>query len=347
MQLFCIENKKNKKIMPQDKNTRVRHTFLDGLFRNKALTINELLEKVNRELDDRGLNRISERTLRKDITIFESEYGAEFAENLKSGKMRLYCYEDKNFYAFKSRELSDNEKIIIRSGITIIEQINGLPGNNSFEKIKMELCELVNYKPDSEQVVYYENNPYLKGLDKWWKALYDAIKSQTVLMIEYKDFHGETFYFTVSPYALKEYNHRWYLICWNNQKCTRYYNIALDRIEAITPLPKETYINNPADIEEYYDKAIGVTIMDNQPTEKVVFIVSGLTAKYIDSKPLHPDARHKTLPNGDLQVTLDVVINYELEHLLLSYADNIKILSPQSLIDKHKALLQKALDKYE
>lgn len=131
-------------------------------------------------------------------------------------------------------------------------------------------------------------------------------------------------------------------------KCNHCYNIiALDRIEAVEPLEKETFIENISDIEEYYDKAVGVTIMDGEPVEKVVFIVSGLTAKYIDSKPLHPSAIQKWLPDGTLQITLNVVINYELEHLLLSYADSIKILSPQRLIDRHKELLKKSLEKYQ
>jgi predicted DNA-binding transcriptional regulator YafY len=333
--------------MPQDKNTRARHTILDGLFRNQELTIDELLEKVNDELELKGLQPISLRTLKNDINTFERDYEADFASGKKCGKKRLYCYQDKEFYAIKSRELSDGEKTIIKSGISIMEGIESLPGNISFERIKLELCELVNYNSENAPVVYYENNPYLRGLDKWWKPLYDAIKSKTVLKIKYRDFTDKEFIFYVSPYALKEYNHRWYLICWNNEKRSHYYNIALDRMEAVERLEDETYIEDVSDIEEYYEQAVGITVMKNEPIEKVVFIVSGLTAKYIDSKPLHPLAKQKWLPDGTLQVTLNVVINYELEHLLLSYADSIKILSPQRLIDRHKELLKNALEKYK
>ena len=331
--------------MPQDKNTRVRHSILDYLFRNYALSIDELLERVNYELELKGRDPISIRTLRNDINTFEYDYYADFIPEQKSGKKRLYSYVDKNFYAIKSRELSDNEKKLIRSGLTIIEQIESLPGNINFEKIKLELSELVNYDPDSEPVIYYQNNPYLRGLDLWWRILYDAIKSKTVLKIHYKDFENKEFDFIVSPYALKEYNLRWYLICWNNRKNTRYYNIAIDRIENIT-CTDEPFIENTSDIEEYYEQAVGVTILENQPKEKVVFEVSGLTAKYLYSKPLHPTVIQKMSPDGTLHVTLNVVINYELEHLLLSYADSIKIIEPQSLVERHKELLRKALSKY-
>ena len=332
--------------MPQDKNTRVRHSILDYLFRNYALSIDELLERVNYELELKGRDPISIRTLRNDINTFEYDYYAEFIPEQKSGKKRLYSYVDKNFYAIKSRELSDNEKKLIRSGLTIIEQIESLPGNINFEKIKLELSELVNYDPDSEPVIYYQNNPYLRGLDLWWRILYDAIKSKTVLKIHYKDFENKEFEFIVSPYALKEYNLRWYLICWNNRKNTRYYNIAIDRIENITRIDNEPFIENTSDIEEYYEQAVGITVLENQPKEKVVFIASGLTAKYLYSKPLHPLAKYRWLSDCDLQITLEVVINYELEHLLLSYADSIKIIEPQSLVERHKELLRKSLAKY-
>lgn len=39
-------------------------------------------------------------------------------------------------------------------------------------------------------------------------------------------------------------------------------------------------------------------------------------------------------------------INYELKHILLSYADSITILSPQSLIDRHIKSLKMALGRY-
>ena len=291
--------------MPQDKNTRVRHSILDYLFRNYALSIDELLERVNYELELKGRDPISIRTLRNDINTFEYDYNADFIPEQKSGKKRLYSYIDKNFYAIKSRELSDNEKKLIRSGLTIIEQIESLPGNINFEKIKLELSELVNYDPDSEPVIYYQNNPYLRGLDLWWRILYDAIKSKTVLKIHY-----------------------------------------IDRIENITRIDNEPFIENTSDIEEYYEQAVGITVLENQPKEKVVFIASGLTAKYLYSKPLHPLAKYRWLSDCDLQITLEVVINYELEHLLFSYADSIKIIEPQSRVVRHKELLRKSLAKY-
>jgi len=55
---------------------------------------------------------------------------------------------------------------------------------------------------------------------------------------------------------------------------------------------------------------------------------------------------HSTPEHGSLDVKLKVKINYELKRLLLSYAADITILSPQSLVEAHKTSLQKALEQY-
>ena len=53
------------------------------------------------------------------------------------------------------------------------------------------------------------------------------------------------------------------------------------------------------------------------------------------------------IDENTLDVKLDVKINYELKHILLSYADAITILSPQSLVKDHVESLKKALGRYE
>ena len=46
-------------------------------------------------------------------------------------------------------------------------------------------------------------------------------------------------------------------------------------------------------------------------------------------------------------IRLNVKINYELKRFLMSYAADITIISPQSLINEHKENLKMAWMKYE
>jgi len=42
------------------------------------------------------------------------------------------------------------------------------------------------------------------------------------------------------------------------------------------------------------------------------------------------------LENNELEVRINVIPNYELESLILSFGDNVKVLYPQKLKDRFK-----------
>ena len=56
---------------------------------------------------------------------------------------------------------------------------------------------------------------------------------------------------------------------------------------------------------------------------------------------------HTEFPFCNRRGVSSVKVNYELKRLLLSYAPNIKILSPQSLVEEHADSLRRALGRYE
>ena len=125
------------------------------------------------------------------------------------------------------------------------------------------------------------------------------------------------------------------------------WNLALDRIQSIETSKDCPYIKLDIDWNDYFDDIIGVTNIESVPVEKVHFLVHGKTAHYIFTKPLHGSQVAKWLDESNLDVTLKVKINYELESLLLSYAPSITLLAPQSLVEKHMEGLQMALKRYE
>jgi predicted DNA-binding transcriptional regulator YafY len=54
--------------------------------------------------------------------------------------------------------------------------------------------------------------------------------------------------------------------------------------------------------------------------------------KYAETKPLHESQRNKWTDKGFL-VTLKLIPNLELEQVILSYGEDVEVLSPQSLRD--------------
>ena len=92
---------------------------------------------------------------------------------------------------------------------------------------------------------------------------------------------------------------------------------------------------------------IGVTKPAEAELEKVVLQFTGLTAKYIETKPIHGSQKTKWLDKNTLEIRLKIIMNYEFERFVLSYADNVKVIEPEKLRNTVADRLKNALGYYE
>ena len=125
--------------------------------------------------------------------------------------------------------------------------------------------------------------------------------------------------------------------------------MALDRIESVERAYGEKFEVLPGfHPETFFDDVIGVTkSLQDKPTE-VVFTVFGEQSQYVLTKPLHSSQRIIERHRKDRSITfsINVVVNYELERLLLGYGDYIKVLRPLSLAHQLEAIFQQAAERY-
>ena len=105
--------------------------------------------------------------------------------------------------------------------------------------------------------------------------------------------------------------------------------------------------NTVIDWNEYFDDIIGVTKPSGAEVEKVVLQFTGLTAKYIETKPIHGSQKPKWLDKNTLEIRLKIILNYEFERFVLSYADNVKVIEPVKLRNTVTFRLKNALKYYE
>ncbi len=66
----------------------------------------------------------------------------------------------------------------------------------------------------------------------------------------------------------------------------------------------------------------------------------------METKPLHGSQKSKWLDKNTLEVSLKIIINYELERLILSYADSGKVITPKTLAASITNKLKEAYNKY-
>ena len=84
---------------------------------------------------------------------------------------------------------------------------------------------------------------------------------------------------------------------------------------------------------------IGVSKPIDGKIEEVILHFNQLTGKYMENKSIHETQRNKWINEHTLEVRIKVYLNYELERLVLSYSESVKVIEPQHLIDKIKSRL--------
>lgn len=221
--------------MPTNKNAQLRYKILDRCFSNfkHKYTIDELVDEVNESLSDLTGQDISLRQIRDDIKYMRDRvsYNAPIkAYPFGSGRQCYYRYEDPNFSIFDN-ELSAEELNDLRSTIEMLGKFRGSPANAWLEEVISNLEYRFNIKPNTENLIAFENNEQLKGLEYLSDIIDMTIHHQPV-NIHYCSFKGKEQDAIIHPYYVKQYNNRWFVLGYN-EKYQSLSIYALDRIQSL------------------------------------------------------------------------------------------------------------------
>jgi len=321
--------------MATNKNALIRYKVLDTCFRNsgRRYFIDDLLEACDKVLSEIDLlsNGISRRQLFEDISFMESDEGwsIELTKE-REGKKVFYRYTNPSF-SINNMPLNEVEINQLKSAIDILSQFKGMPQFEWIHELVPKLKQGLAPDDVSNTIIEFDNNEYLKGIE-FLGQLHNAIFYKQVLSISYKPFEEDNPYdLILHPYFLKQYNNRWFLFGYNSENQKFDWNLALDRIVAVKELNVVYKKNTEIDWLDYFEDIIGVTKPVGEKTEAVVLHFKGKTGNYMETKPIHGSQKSKWLDENTLEITLDIIINYELERLILSYADSVSVIKPEKL----------------
>lgn len=316
--------------MPTNRNAQLRYQVLDRCFRNPGRKFfwQDLLNEINKALEEYNgpESKIKRRQLFDDIKFMESDQGWSIPlERHKDGRKVYYRYDDTDF-SISNQPLNEDEKSQIDAAISVLSRFSGAPQFEWVQEMIPVIQDRLGLKQSSKEVISIESNIDLKGIEHLG-TLYDAIVNELVLKIEYQDFKSdESFELTFHPHFLKQYNNRWFAFGLNEEFEIPTWNLALDRIQKIDQTQNK-YIHSEIDWSEYFFDIIGVTRPDEGEVEKIVLEFTKEQAPYIITKPLHPTQKHEWV--GDkLRVEIEVIPNYELETLILSFGEKVTVISP-------------------
>lgn len=336
--------------MSTNKNALIRYKILDNCFRNpgKRYFIDDLINECDNVLSEMepNSNGISLRQIRDDIAFMKSSAGWEIElGNYRDGKRMYYRYKDTSF-SINNMPLNEVEINQLQSAVHILSQFKGMPQFEWVNELVPKLKQGISSQEGSETIIEFDNNQYLKGIE-FLGLLHNAVYYKKVLAVSYQPFENDlASEITIHPYFLKQYNNRWFLFGFNPEKEKYDWNLALDRIVEITELSDHYRVNERIDWQEYFDDIIGVTKPMDRDLENIVLKFYGITGKYIETKPLHGSQKSKWLDEFTLEIRLQVIINYELERLILSFAESVVVVQPLHLADQIKKRLSGALERY-
>lgn len=317
--------------MPINKHAYIRYQTLNKCFRNpwKKYFIDDLNLACSSALEDNiGSNKIiSNRQIYEDIKFMESTQGWS-AEVLrfKDGRKVYYRYADTNF-SINNNLLNEMEEIQLIETLSTLLRFKGMPQFEWIEEMAFRLSNTLKLNKNLPKIIEFEQNPYLRGLN-YISEIYNAAISHKSLEIHYKGIKSlQSERYIISPYYLKQYNNRWYLLA----KTIEHAEIsifAIDRIKQLKISNEKYVLNNSIDFTEYFDDVIGVTIQNGMKPEKILLRIAQDLYPYLETKPIHGSQKLKEKTANYVIIQLNVIPNFELFATLLAFGESLIVIEP-------------------
>jgi predicted DNA-binding transcriptional regulator YafY len=285
------------------RETAIRHLKIISFLRQrKKAPFDEIQAYLNRCGQDTGDDLYMEkRTFFRDIHEIESIYGIE-----------IVC-DRKNESHYSIKEDNPIDKYAIES---------------------FETFSALNSGKDLTGSILFETRTP-KGIENLSPLIY-AIRNKFETVFSYKKFYEiEPQIRTVYPLGLKESANFWYLIAF----CTLRKDIrtfALDRISEIDVTNERFNYESPNLMQDMFHDCFGVVRRENGSiAEEIILSFSPFRGNYIKNFPLHASQIILIDNEKELRIRLHLHITRDFVSELLKYVGELRIVSPESLIQRY------------
>lgn len=182
-------------------------------------------------------------------------------------------------------------------------------------------------------------------------AIIEAMKQNIELQIDYQRFENEKEehlqMFHIQPYALRAFNHRWYLLGYlKEQNGLR--TIALDRILDLKVLTDSFKLPEDFDVRKFFANVVGIFVNKDLPVTRVKIRAYGIQAEYLRSTPLHKSQSEGKSKHGEFaEFTYRLCVTPELVSQLLAMGDKVEVLEPKELREEMKKKINYMFNLYQ
>lgn len=332
--------------MPAIKLHKERYYKLDECFRNTKVrwSLRSLLEAINNWLVENYLEGISKRTLQEDLKYLKEVESAPIIM-YKDGNANFFKYEDPGF-SIKEKPVSEQDADNIRKAVNVLKQLRGLGIGDELAETIQRLEQKVELGSElSKRFIQFEQNKLYAG-NTWLADIYNILSQEKVIKLTYKPFAADVpMVFHIHPYLLKQFNGRWYLIGWCEER-TFIGVYPLDRFVDARVSGKEFIKNSNISSSLKKEHLFGVTIPNGGNPEKVVLRFTPQRADYFLTKPFAPIVEKNINADKSVEVTMTLFLNRELEAAILGFGSDVEVLAPVGLKQTVAISLRKAAEQY-
>lgn len=300
----------------------LRIKFIEDLLRRRKDSgasfsdIKEYLEQKFSEKDKLDDLKFTERTFLRDKKMINDISGIEISYS-----------RAKNAYYIKSEELDLYEENIF-DNLLLVE---------AYRETKKH-GDIMIFEPRKS-----------RGLENLY-GLIHAIKNRKIISFEYFNYWTETkTNRTVEPYALKEFEHRWYLLAQDRhqksgEKIMK--TFALDRISQLdiktSSFKREKY--NPVEV---FKNSFGIIAPNGEEPQEIVLWFDRHQGNYIKSLPLHHSQQIIKDDENGLEIKLYLVPTFDFKQAILFYGERVRVLAPETFREELRKEISTMLMNYK
>ena len=340
--------------MPANKYALLRYRIIDRCLTNPGKpfpTKEDLRQACEDALYGSDGEHISISTVEKDLWAMRNEADLGYYAPIEYHRdERGYHYTEEG-YSINDVQLNDDDLDAIRFATNTLIQFRDLPIFQQFDQALGKIADRLAVSPNLEtdgmdKFIQFESTPHASGSEHL-APLLQAIRARHAVQLGYtkfKDAADTVSHYDLHPYLLKEYRNRWYLIGWDDDK-GHIRTFGCDRIASIEVQEDTRFQVQPSfKAHDYFEHALGITVLGDGEPETVVFECDPLLAKYLTSQPLH-HSQSIDDEDGTSRVTLEVMPTFELLQWLQAHAGEIILLRPQHIRDAVVQRLESALSR--
>lgn len=204
----------------------------------------------------------------------------------------------------------------------------------------------------------FDNSPMVAP---YFEDVITAMQSNQKIEIEYCRFESGTPYLTsVSPYGIKQFRKRWYVLGPSSHHNGEVRIFGLDRIRRVEILTENFAMPDDFDILKYFDGIFGVYLTETREMEnsaiddrKIYIRANSRTSDYWRTLPLHKSQKLEgpsQVINGEQHYLFSFDLRDPLDpdfvRELYLWGAGIRVLKPQALAEKIADSAQRVLELY-